>query len=164
MLHKHAWNFHLMTGLDREEMLGEAYVGFMQACDKWEIWAKKNPGQKHPSKFSTWCYTKVHNHLRFYIRRKFNDRLWMAEEVREEIPQDPGHVSSLFRISLAEQTKDLSPEAQRMIQMIIDSPVADGEVRPRELLKSVCEEMAFEGYDSTHTAIMIHEIKQALAR
>lgn len=154
MLRKHAWTFHYLTGIPFEELMGEAYLGFMQACEKFV---------KGHGKFSTWCYTKVSCHLRFYIRAKFKDRLWLAEEVLETIPDRTQNPSVAFRASLAEQTKDLSPEAQRMIQLILDTPVPDGELKPREFLKSVCQELAYEGYDATHTGIMIHEIKQALA-
>lgn len=154
MLRKHAWSLHHATGIDFDELMGEAYIGFMQACEKYV--------EGH-GKFSTWCYTKVYFYLRFYVRAKFEDRLWMAEEVREEIPEQIQFPSAEFRSSLADQTKDLSPEAQRMIQMIVDSPVPDGEVKPKKLLERVCEEMAYEGYDATHTQIMIHEIKSALS-
>jgi RNA polymerase sigma factor (sigma-70 family) len=142
-----------------DEFFSQACLGFMQACEKWT--------GKHPSggKFSSWCYLKVNNCLLHYIREKFKDRLTLVEEIKDEmLPplQTADESSAAFRASLAEQCGDLSPEAKRMLDFIIDNPLPDGDAKPREVLQFACEEMAVQGYDHTHQQIMIHEIKTAL--
>lgn len=148
-----------------EEFYSQACLGFVQACDKWEQWEKKHPGEVRPGKFSSWCYLKVNNCLLHYIREKFSDRLTFVEEIKDEMlapAPAPEESSAAFRHSLADQCGDLSPEARRMLSFIIDNPLPDGDVKPREVLQFACEEMAFQGYDHTHQQIMIHEIKSAL--
>jgi RNA polymerase sigma factor (sigma-70 family) len=142
-----------------DEFYSQACLGFMQACEKWT--------GSHPSggKFSSWCYLKVNNCLLHYIREKFKGRLVFVEEIKDEMlpPAETEEQSSAaFRNSLVEQCEDLSPEARRMLSLIIDHPLPDGETKPREVLQFACEEMAFQGYDHTHQQIMIHEIKSCL--
>lgn len=139
-----------------EEFFSEACLGFMQACEKWE----KNHTSK--SKFSSWCYLKVYNHLRFYIRKKFSDRLVIVEKIKDEmLPPVPS--SATFKHSVLDQMKDLSPEAQRLINHIIDHPNTD-DTHPAVILREARQEMTFEGYDEVHQKMIIFEIKQALAK
>lgn len=148
-------------GADYEESYKEFFTqacwGFMQACEKW----KGGRG----SKFSSWCYLKVNVCLLHHVRERFSDRLTFVEQVKDEMlpPAPPSAESSAaFRNSLADQTKDLSPEALRMLAFIIDNPFPDGDAKPKEVLRFAREEMSFQGYDHAHLEIMIHEIKSAL--
>jgi DNA-directed RNA polymerase specialized sigma24 family protein len=158
MLRSRAWSYHKKTGVPFDELFSEAYVGFLQACEKFE--------RKHisKSKFSSWCYTKVTYHLIHYLREKFSDKLVLIEDLYKagDAPPEASCPPAAFRNSLHEQTKDLSPEARRMIQILINTPTPDGDVIPRQILREAAEEMAFEGYDHVHTQIAIHEIKSAL--
>lgn len=142
-----------------DEFFSQACLGFMQACEKWT-------GQ-HPSggKFSSWCYLKVNNCLLHYVREKFKGRIVYVEEIKDEMlppAESAAESSAAFRNSLAEQCADLSPEAQRMLSLIIDNPLPDGDTRPLEVLQYAKDEMSLHGYDHTHQQIMIHEIKSCL--
>lgn len=152
ILRSQAWGFHRRyPNITFDEFMSEAYIGFMQACDKFDP-------EKH-SKFSTWCQTKVSCHIKTYLHKRFSDRLSFVEEIKDEmLPPVP---PAAFRNSLSEQTRGLSGEARRLIQRLIETPQVDP--KPRQLLREALEEMGFEGFDSVHQQIITHEIKSCLA-
>lgn len=93
--------------LEVEDAFGEACVIFCEACNQWE----ENRG-----KFSTFLFRKLSNELINWgsreIRRKGNslpDNLSINE---------PGYLS----IEIMERIKSLSKEAQKVIDIMINSP------------------------------------------
>lgn len=152
MIYKLAWKMQRYCGLPFEDIRSEAYMAFMKCCASFD-------GQ---SKFSSWCYFKVSCHLKHWLRQRARDRLVFYEEIKDEMMPPPSPTIAL-RNSLAEQLRDLSPEAQRLIEIIIEKAGPEPE-NPADLLREACTEFRFErGLDELQTRIVVHEIKQELA-
>jgi hypothetical protein len=148
-----AWKFWRRSGVDFDELMSEAYFAFMRACETY----KGDRG----AKFSTWCQYKTSMHLTTYLTKRFNDRLVFVEEIVDEML--PVQYTTALRNSLYDQTKDLSPEARKLIQLLVDSPQTDL-ATPAQVLREACEELAYEGYDAIHQKIIIHEIKAGIGK
>lgn len=156
LLRERAHHFAKKTNRPFDDWMTEAYYGFWQACDKWTT--EKNV------KFSTWCYRKVTCHLLYMQNKWFSDRHVAVSEVHDDlIPLHQHHAPAAFRSTIIEQARDLSPEAQKMIHFLINTPQADEDIDPRQLLRDACDHLAFEhGYDEVQLAIAKNDIKMAL--
>lgn len=146
-----AWRYHEKTGVPFDELLSDAYLGFMQACDKWR--------PEFKVKFSTWCQTKATTCILTNLNKRFKDRLVLVEEIKDEMLPIP---PAAFRHSILDQVRDLSPAAQKMVNLLINHPLPDGESKPKDIFKAACHELSFDGYDDKFLDIASHEIKCAL--
>jgi DNA-directed RNA polymerase sigma subunit (sigma70/sigma32) len=154
LLRSIAWSFWRKTGVDFDELMSESYLVFMKCCESY----RKDKG----TKFSSWLQFKVSMHLRTYLHKKFKDRLVFVDEIVDEmlpIPEAP----STFRNSLADQIKGLSPEAQELIQLLVNAPES-AERSPAKLLRASCAELAYEGIDPVFQKIIVHEIKSGIGQ
>lgn len=162
LIRERAHKYHRKTGVPFDELLSQAYIGFMQATGQigsssWDTGRKV--------KFSTWCYRKVTTSLMTYLHKRFSDRHCFFEDIKDEVtPIWQSHAPAAFRNFVEEQARELSPEAQKMIHFLINTPQADGEIDHQELLQEACDHLAFEhGYDDVTLQIAKTEIKMALA-
>jgi len=154
ILRKVAWSYSKRTGVEFEDLMAEAYFGFMQACDKFDP-------KKH-AKFSTWCQTKVTCHIKTVLAKQYTDasRLSFVEEIKDEMLPVVLPDSSAFRSCLEEQLKDLSRDAKDLIRAILDQTGPDR--TPLQMLKEGCRRLRFErGFDEVELAITVNEIKAA---
>ncbi len=155
ILREQAHKFHnKYPWITFDEFMSDAYIGFMQACDKWDPEAG--------TKFSTWCRTKVWTCISTELHKRFSSRLTYVDEIQDEML--PPVAPAAFRNSIHEQTKDLSPEARRLIQRLISTPGPEPRnvTEARALLKDARRELEEDGYDETHQQIIFHEIKETL--
>lgn len=148
-----AWSYWRKTGVNFDELLSECYVTFMACCKSYD----KAKGMK----FSSWCQYKASMHLKTYLKRKYNDRLIFVEEIVDEmLPPEP---SIPMRNSIADQTAELSPEARKLVRLLVSSPEEDMR-SPTKVLRKAITELSYEGIDPVFQDIILHEIKQGIAK
>lgn len=61
MIRKLAWSFHYTTGLEWEELYGEACLAYVRAAKQYDT---------RRAALSTWIYTMVRNHLILYAKKQ----------------------------------------------------------------------------------------------
>lgn len=157
LLRSIAWRYCRRTGVDFDELMSEAYLCFMKCCKSY----RKDKG----TKFSSWCQFKVTMHMKTYLKRKIKDKqLIFVEEIVDKMIPVHNHHQTTLRNSLAEQIKELSPEAQALVRLLVTSPESEFHA-PSKLLRGVCTTLAYEnGVDPVFQQIIIHEIKAGISK
>jgi DNA-directed RNA polymerase specialized sigma24 family protein len=149
MLYDLAWRGSRMTGVDFEDAKSEAFSKFMEVCETYD--------PKKGSKFSSWLHYKVWRHMQDLGRGRGRNRLVFVDKIKDEMVSEHQHA---FRATIMDQMSNLSPEAQELIQTLIESPETED---PKEMLREACRDLAFNrGHDRVHTRIVVHEIKASL--
>lgn len=127
MIYNLAWKYANTYPVTFEEAKTEAYYAFVRAC--YDFKPDRN------TKFSSWCYTWVWQHLKTWITKRTVDPL-IPTEINEELvgaaPEE--------RSRTLEMMEDLSDDAQEIIHLILEAPseVLGGmPATPKQLLSRV---------------------------
>jgi len=108
LIRKLAWSFHKTTGIDWDDLFGEACLAYCEACLSYRA---------NHNKLSVWIYICIKNRLINYCHKE--ERLVLLDEETEEyydnqLSTDPAAFFELFD-SLSDDSKEIS-------QMVLDDP------------------------------------------
>lgn len=135
LLQSIAWSFHRTTGIDIDELIGEANIAFVHSFHSYQ----KNRAEKQ----STFIQKTVSNHLTNYINKQARTCKSMEELTDVNMPRTNGiDHALLFRETLAE----LSNEAQKIVHFICAVP------EPRKVSTGTIKKEMY-GYGLTKTAV-----------
>ena len=129
MIHKITWNFYITYGGEYDDWLGLAHEGFMKACQTYD--------PSRGMKFSSWCYYCLWTTLKDAQMKKARESLIFVPE--EEAPEGSYRQPVGWRLDLEEIRKKLIPEAEKILDYIIDIPeeIRAHATKPPVLIKKI---------------------------
>lgn len=110
LIRKIAWSFSRTTGLEWEELFGEAELALVYAIRSY------NPEK---CKLSTWIYKRVTSHLTTTIKKEKRHK--NNVELHEEYGY--GENTEESQLNMISIFDTLSPEATEVCQMILENPL-----------------------------------------
>jgi len=152
---KIAWSFHKTTGIDVNELLNEACLGYMESL-------KTHDPAK--GKRSTWAVAIMKNRLVTYLSttQRYNKRFPSLEaDQLEGIKgnQPPADESLIFKEALQKMT----PDSQNICKLIFTSPIDFLEVGPPKLIRGeLYRLLRKQGWSWPKIWFCFNEIKQIL--
>lgn len=109
-----AWSYHRTTGLELEELIGEAMLAYAET-----LRSKKYDPER--SGWSTWIYTNVKNHLNTYCQHmKKSSHITFLEHLDTYASNqaDP-EITTVFKNMIEKKT---SEDVQKICRMIFEKP------------------------------------------
>lgn len=127
LIYKVAWSFHNTTGIDLEELIGEASIAYCEALHQWD-------GES--SKASTYAYTVMRNTLIVYIQKKKlpTQSLDLLMEEHHQVPHEPYEDVDYFEeeLSYEKLTKGWSDDCKELIAIIFYTPMKFYDIPPKK--------------------------------
>lgn len=107
-VHSIVWGFRRKYGLDRDDLVSEAYYGYMTAVETYD-------GR---TEFITWVGEKVKRRLQTFVRKVFSERT-RADVDLETVPQP----KTSREFDLDGLMAKLSPDGQEWVTLVLDAPL-----------------------------------------
>lgn len=118
------WSFHRTTGLEWEELFGEAQLAYCQALRSYD--------NAHGKKLTSWAYTCIVNHLKTYIQKQNGshtislDALLSNKDFQNRESDGEAPIPEVLYDYEMEQITDLfgamGPKARTVCDLIFESP------------------------------------------
>ena len=109
LIRRLAWSF-MKTGLDIDDLIGEASLAYTIALDKF------NPDKG--TKFTTFAYWCIKNHLITYVSRKKSTVGFGQPDIPEAIAEN----TTLETLELIDLIESLKPKAKKICEVILKNP------------------------------------------
>lgn len=148
VLHKIAWSFHHTTGLEWEELFGEAQLAYVKAEQNYD---------PEKAAFSTYLFSVVTNHLLNYAFRCKRQYI-----VPNENPK-PVHLTPEVWYAFRESIANLGKDARIVCRMILDAPTAYASLSQTRAERAVRNELAEAGWSERRRKAAFREIKNLIA-
>jgi RNA polymerase sigma factor (sigma-70 family) len=110
LIYRIAWNFQKTTGLDIEELIGEAGLAYTKAMRSF------NPDKG--TKFTTYAYWVISNELKTYIGRKRSEVGFGQHEIEEPVDEN----TLTEKVEFLDLINHLKPKAKEICEMILENP------------------------------------------
>lgn len=152
MLYRLSWQYHQQTGVDFEDLLGEAEVAYCKAAQHYD--------PARPVQFSTYLYTAVLNQISSFIQRELRNNQYTvsANDVDLETVGDVTKHDHFWAV-----LEDMPEDARRVCRMVLDSPQDYLRQAPKMTRGQIKRQLRSE-WGWTHQRIWgaFHSIHQAL--
>ena len=148
LIRKIAYSFHATTGLEYEELLGEATVAYYEA---------RKMHEPEKGALSTWTWTYMHNRLLYYLQTQAR---WERNNYKN--PKTDSHwEDSHF---LLEFMDELPEDSKLVCEMILDSPREFFGNTQKETMGQVEARLRELGWAWKNIRGCLKEIKKALMK
>jgi RNA polymerase sigma factor (sigma-70 family) len=119
LIRKIAWSFHKSSGIDCEDLMQEAYIGYMKAMKTYD---------PNKSKITTHAWLTISSHLKNYL--KLNQKQTEHLCSIEEHPVNPCEIPNPY-------FECLTTEAQKIADIILETPRYFLECPQREAFRRI---------------------------
>lgn len=153
MLHKLAWNFHTTTGLESEDLFGEACLAFVKAYRSFD----QEKGDLAPR-----VWVCVSNHLCSYVRHQKTlpkPTFYLDEDLFDIAdPKDEVETTENLSAILSKMARD----AVHIVRLIESSPLELAEFSRVAYRRSLVERLREEGWSWRRIKSAMNGVRDAL--
>jgi RNA polymerase sigma factor (sigma-70 family) len=152
-----AWSFHHSTGLEQEELFGEASVAFAEALHSYQ--------EGNGTQLSTWVWACMRNHLINYCRkeRKHHTTPKLDPDAHEYLKDDSVEIRQ-SREDLLSMLSNLSIQAQEVIQITLDAPLELYQSTPKKNRGALRDYLRRQGWKWRDIWDSFREIRQNMTQ
>ena len=111
LIRRLAWSF-MKTGLDIDDLIGEASLAYSIALNKFD--------PDNGTKFTTFAYWVIRNHLINYISRKKSTVGFGQPDIPEAVDKN----TPLENLEFSDLIESLKPKAKEICKIILENPEA----------------------------------------
>lgn len=145
LIRKAAWSFHATTGLEFNELLGEATIAYYEAK------ATHNPKK---SKLTTWAYRHIQNHLKNFSKRQimYVQDAYIPERSVHQPPTPFFEIAELF-----------SDSGLAIVNRVLDNPHNYLSMSAKSARGTIVKELRQEGWSWSQIWNAMGDVKNVLS-